>query len=310
MQLKTAVWAVVRALRTNPRTRALADRFTLLLVRWHVVRATQAAAVLNALHSDGTGVLRAPVRFRSNRVLQLEVPRAGIDLLVFPLFEHPREGTTYRVFAGLARYARSACDVGANVGSFSYLAVTAMPSGGTVVAVEPVPAFAACIERNVSLNRLTGLRVIRAAAGDRAGSAVLYVPFGNGEGASLHADWAGADAAQINVCVERLDVLLPCPPDLIKVDVEQHEQAVIDGLAGVLAHARPDLIVELVGSEAHRIGVATRLVDTYGYCAYYIARQLHRTRPESLPYEPGFFNFLFTTRPADELRRLVRMPVS
>src|SRR5262249_1196930 len=149
---------------------------------------------------------------------------------------------------------------------------------GQVIAVEPQPELAGWIERNVQANRLeSNVRVLCAAAGDHHGRATLYVPEDGTELASLHQDWVrGRPHARVEVLLVRLDEVVLRAVELVKIDVEQHELPALRGLSGELERNRPDLLVELVGSERHREEVASWLAGAYGYDAYYIAEDLRR----------------------------------
>ena len=65
-------------------------------------------------------------------------------------------------------------DVGANLGYYSLLASKLVGALGHVVAIEASPAIAAHLTKNLHLNNATNVRVVNAAAADRAGTLALY----------------------------------------------------------------------------------------------------------------------------------------
>jgi FkbM family methyltransferase len=136
--------------------------------------------------------------------------------------------------------------VGANLGYFTVLAAAWVGSGGHVYAFEPEPRNFALLEANVALNGLASrVTARRAALADRSGAGQL----------SLHADNLGdhqlvsqPDAASIEVQVlagadwfgdreSRLDV--------VKIDVQGAEHAVVEGLLPLLAASGPRLRILL-----------------------------------------------------------------
>jgi FkbM family methyltransferase len=134
-------------------------------------------------------------------------------------------------------------DVGANVGYFSLLAARL---GATVHAYEPVPENVRAIRGNVAANgfdeRVEVHPVAVAASAGRAGLLVVEDP-----------SWSHlADRGrhprtrhELEVDVVTLDGLGLPAPDLVKIDVEGSEVAVLQGARELLARARPVLIVEL-----------------------------------------------------------------
>ena len=134
-------------------------------------------------------------------------------------------------------------DVGANLGYFSLLAARL---GALVHAFEPVPESAARVRANVAANRLDDrVRVHEVAVGAAAGRRPFLVVR---DASWSHLADRGRHAAtreEREVEVVRLDDLDLSPPDLVKIDVEGSEGAVLEGAARVLREHHPVLIVEL-----------------------------------------------------------------
>jgi FkbM family methyltransferase len=140
-------------------------------------------------------------------------------------------------------------DVGANIGFFSLLAARLAGPSGVVEAFEPVPRAAAALRRNVALNALTNVRVHEVAVGARDGSGTLLI---TGQASCSHLADRGRhpdtrETAAVRVVA--LDALvqrgqLP-PADVIKIDVEGSELAVVQGMAELLRRSGPVLVCEL-----------------------------------------------------------------
>jgi FkbM family methyltransferase len=140
-------------------------------------------------------------------------------------------------------------DVGANLGFFSLLAARLAGPGGRVEAFEPVPESAEAARGNAALNGLDQIRVHQVAVGERAGTGELLL---TGEVSWSHlADrgWHSDTRALVEVETVCLDEqvtsgALPAP-DVIKIDVEGSELAVLRGATEILRAHRPAVICEL-----------------------------------------------------------------
>lgn len=134
-------------------------------------------------------------------------------------------------------------DVGANVGFFSLLAARL---GAVVHAFEPVPATAAALRANVAANGFgERIQVHEAAVGARSGEAPFLVV---DEASWSHLADRGEHPrtrTRVRVPVVALDDLDLPPPDVVKIDVEGSELAVLEGARTLLAEHAPRLIVEL-----------------------------------------------------------------
>jgi FkbM family methyltransferase len=132
-------------------------------------------------------------------------------------------------------------DVGANLGWYSLLAARL---GAHVIAVEPDPRTVPYLRANLERNGLHDRVSVRpVAVGDRVGQITLHLTGGAAQSSTAHDE--GADA-RVDVDLMTVDALAPSPAtiDVMKIDVEGAEVAVLRGLADVVA--RSDLRVILV----------------------------------------------------------------
>jgi FkbM family methyltransferase len=151
------------------------------------------------------------------------------------------------LFGYLVRPGDRCVDVGANVGVHTVRLARLVGAGGEVIAIEPDPDAVQRANRNIALNGLANVRVISAAASERAGETRLFRPSPwdtNRARASLlrHPYLTGAHATVRVVTVD--DVCAGVPVALIKVDVEGHEPAVIRGAADTIARHAPSIVFE------------------------------------------------------------------
>ncbi len=153
-------------------------------------------------------------------------------------------------------------DIGANVGFWAVQCALAMGPTGHVYAFEPNPWAVQRLLHNIRLNRrlhtLAEIEVLSSAVGDREGSAVLVASdlAAHASQASFYPPEAHAGHLQeITVPVTRLDVVVKRHINLLKIDVEGHEMAVLDGARHIFADSPPDyLVIEIHEGNLERAG--------------------------------------------------------
>lgn len=150
-------------------------------------------------------------------------------------------------------------DVGANVGFLSLIIARHVGLSGGVICFEPLPDNSRQIEHNIHLNNFENIVVRREALGDENGEAVFLVSsestWGKLESVGSPVD---KQVGEIKVQVRMLDDLIALkempPPDLLKIDVEGAEVAVLKGALECIKVSRPILLIELHGTN-ERISV-------------------------------------------------------
>jgi FkbM family methyltransferase len=191
-------------------------------------------------------------------------------------------------------------DVGAHVGYFTVLASLLTGNEGKVAAFEPNEFALALLRRNAG--DLANVAVVGKAVGASAGHAELRVPaFAYSAFATLAADdrtGSGSDATWGTQPVERtsLDAYAAetgFSPALVKLDVENEEESVLDGMQEVVARSRPAIILEL-GDIGVAPGRSRRLVERVlaaGYQALETSPDL-TLREHALRDDYGYGNVL------------------
>lgn len=136
-------------------------------------------------------------------------------------------------------------DIGANMGLYGELAA-AMFSPARVHSFEPTPASAGVAARIARKNKLP-ITVHQVAISDEEGTAVLHVNPRSDTSNSL-VEGFRTETTAIRVPTRTIDGIVAetGPPQLIKLDVETHERAVLDGGRHTFQTARPTLIVEVL----------------------------------------------------------------
>jgi FkbM family methyltransferase len=156
-------------------------------------------------------------------------------------------------------------DIGANLGFFSLLGATLAGPDGRVYAFEAAPQNAQAIERNAELNKLTTITVIAKAVSAASGQGRLQVV--DDQSWSKLIDYGEHPFTQevIDVELVAIDDLVSAqeipPPDLVKIDVEGAEIAVLEGMRATIERHRPAIICELHDTHAE----FTRVMRELGY---------------------------------------------
>jgi FkbM family methyltransferase len=191
----------------------------------------------------------------------VSVSHAHAGLLVRGALERPvQEALRRRLARGNVFF-----DVGANIGFFTLLGARMTGPEGAVVAFEPAPEGAAAVRRHADLNQFANVTVIEAAAGDRAGRERFLIV---GEASWSHLADRGPHRdtkREVDVDVVVLDELIEAggipPPDVVKIDVEGSEGAVLRGLARTIERHRPAIVCELHETNAE----IAELMHGFGY---------------------------------------------
>ncbi len=178
------------------------------------------------------------------------------------------------VVACLKRYLRPGglvLDVGSHLGYFALVAARLVASTGRVYAFEPLPENAVRLARTLRRNQLSNVHLVARALGETSGRALLAAA-GNDSMAQVSSEVATVDAEPGSVPLMRLDDWLEenravRQIDLIKIDVEGHELALLRGGAEALRRFSPRLVIELHWCrqvETSPVQVVTWLSD-HGY---------------------------------------------
>lgn len=232
-----------------------------------------------------------PARLELARVVARELRKGEPELKLAPL---------------IADRSRLALDIGANRGIWTHVLAKA---GFETHAFEPNPKLYAVLAA-AAPKAATAHQI---ALSDRDGDAVLKVPRGERGYSNQHASLEEARIGdspfgEVRVRAAKLDGLGLGPVGFMKIDVEGHEQAVIDGARDTIARDRPAMIIEL--EERHTgfpIEQSIAEIECLGYQSFVMREgrlqrrdvafdpeRDHRARVDA----PGYiFNFIFLPIP-------------
>ena len=144
------------------------------------------------------------------------------------------------------RPGMNAIDLGANIGSYTVLLANLVGPEGRVLSVEADTGVVQILRHNVEANRLAHVDVVNGAAHSSCGTLRL----GRAAASSWYtgayyrqaSEWVDVPACTVDSLVaDRQWVRV----DLVKIDVEGNETAVLQGMNWVLRNFRPIVFVEL-----------------------------------------------------------------
>lgn len=134
-------------------------------------------------------------------------------------------------------------DIGSNIGQYTIPLAKAVGKCGQVISFEPELENFERLQENVRLNSLGNVRVFRKALSDRNRQETLY---SQGSLSSLGQEHLQGSSQQVIEVVtgdafQRKEAL--SLPRAVKIDVEGHEYAVLQGLRNTLAHPACELVI-------------------------------------------------------------------
>jgi len=157
---------------------------------------------------------------------------------------------------GFAAPGLIAYDVGANIGYVSLALAIAVGKAGQVVAFEPLPENLDRLRANMALNSAgSRVQVVGSAVGARTAQEPFMRHASGGMGKlktskGRQTEYEGTLTVDVIALDDWIKDHQSGPPELIKIDVEGGEAAVLEGMSRTLEHDRPTLLIELHGPEA------------------------------------------------------------
>jgi FkbM family methyltransferase len=137
----------------------------------------------------------------------------------------------------------TAVDIGAHIGTHTLSMAKFVGANGRVVAFEPQRKIFRELAQNIRLNRLKNVAALRYALGSGAGVVTMSASTPKNEGAT------GIGAGGDKVELRTLDSFALKNISVLKIDVEGHENGVLDGAKKTIAREKPILLVEVLGGQ-------------------------------------------------------------
>jgi FkbM family methyltransferase len=172
------------------------------------------------------------------------------------------DALTLRVLNSRFRAGDVFLDVGANIGTFSLPVADMLRPDGRVIAVEPAADTAEVLRSHIQANGLEPIiTVVQAALSDRSGQAYLRVGEHIADAGSRTLEGQGEPVGELvrvtTADLLRIEIALP-HVDVVKIDAEGHEQAVLAGMIETFRSDPPRVVVmELNPRLQQRAGTST-----------------------------------------------------
>jgi FkbM family methyltransferase len=242
------------------------------------LRGALAAGVTVARHRPH-GVLAAKLAFRLGSAISRRAPiqlgrletgaRIVLDLRDhahrLTYFTGVHEPSTTALVHRLARTGWTFLDVGANAGYYALLAADLGGPSARVLAFEPNDDIAAMLRTSAGLSAMPNVEVLTAACGREAGREQLLVSTDPGNtGLSSLVAGLVPDTSEVTVNVVTVDAVCEARgvvPDVVKIDVEGHELAVLEGMEVLLSSGREITLIVELSDDPRRPGSGTAVLD-------------------------------------------------
>ena len=170
------------------------------------------------------------------------------------------EKESLKIWAALSKNAKTILDIGANTGIFSMIAQN-NNADANIIAVEPVNINFEVLTKNISKNNFN-IKAEKVALSDKEGTAKMFMLKDRLNYMTSVNDDRYADAPHVKGDFDVIEIEVPIKPfsyllnkhsltkiDLIKIDVEGHESAVINAMLPYLQKNKPVLLIEVIGDE-------------------------------------------------------------
>lgn len=173
------------------------------------------------------------------------------------------EASTVRWWKTFCARSSDIVDFGANIGYYAVQGALAAPSA-RYTAVEPHPGGAALCRRNLELNGIRNVDVVEAAAVGAVSAPTVELLLPGGRDHHVEAPCGGfigvnalhgvaedrSRYASVTVPTIPISSVVNSDTDLIKMDVEGQEHALVAAILGQLKETRPTLFLELLDDTA------------------------------------------------------------
>jgi FkbM family methyltransferase len=225
------------------------------------------------------------------------------------------EPGTRRILSKLLVAGATFVDVGAHIGLLTLAGARAVGASGRVLAIEPVPLSFELLQRALTINGLAERVEVKCqAVGAHRARCKFFVRDVLGHSSLSQVELA-ADGNEIEVSVAPLDELVRPSEriDVVKIDVEGAELAVLEGMTRVITE-NPELsiIAEFGPSHLKSADVAPEkwlsAFQSRGFDAFVIDELSGECRLADLPKlkELESVNILFCRRDSSALARVLR----
>lgn len=181
-------------------------------------------------------------------------------------------------------------DIGAHTGYYSLFSAI-KDKQSTIYAFEPVAEYFEITKKNIELNNLSDrISAFKIGLSNQNDKAQINLA---GSGSSLNTDMVSTGSTE-EIDIRTLDSFIQeknlAIPDLMKIDVESHELAMLEGMKETLAAHRPILFMEVIklhqGKTNAKFDATFEFMKGLNYTAYSHSYRGEQNSPEYKLFDP------------------------
>jgi len=178
------------------------------------------------------GKVTLPLPFNKRITVLAEDGGVGHQFIMYRRYEPYESGIVEKLLEpGMIVY-----NIGANVGYYTILCSLFVEGRGKIYAFEPSPKNFALLKENVEQNRLRNVELFPFALADREGSASLGISTTNSGDHQLFSSDTTRDTVEVQLMTVDSLIAHGLPkPNLILMDVQGAEAAIVEGMEKLLA---------------------------------------------------------------------------
>lgn len=179
------------------------------------------------------------------------------------------------VMRSLIKPGQTVLDIGANIGFFTLEMARLVGPQGKVIAFEPDAVNFGLLRQNIQLNHFPHVTPVRAAVGQRNGTATLFTEPENKGDHRLYASPGHARSQVVRIwTIDEYCYRHGLQPDFIKMDIQGYELFALQGMKKVLQQKKVRLLMEFWPAGLQAAGVQPlavfSLLSSYGLKLYEI----------------------------------------
>ena len=159
-------------------------------------------------------------------------------------------------------------DVGAHIGTYTIPLALQTGDNGKVIALEPNDKNADILEKNISINKLSNVILVRKAAAKQVGMLNLRLtsdPMLSMINSGTDIDTTSVKTTDLDSLIDNLSIV---KVNWLKIDAEGFELEVLEGAKKILKRFSPNIIIETRLENQERM---KKILGEYGYYVKFLA---------------------------------------
>lgn len=170
----------------------------------------------------------------------LDKDRPGLEKDLY--LQGVREEETVELFKDELNEGMKVVDVGANIGYYSLLASQQVGESGKVIAIEPVEETFRRLEKNISLNDLTNIRILNKAVGEKKTTGKILNKKARNLNRITFENFSNSTKTKI---ISLDSVFNQRKVDVVRMDVQGFEYFVLKGMEEIISNNEIKIFIEI-----------------------------------------------------------------